>query len=130
MASIIKCGTHLFTSIQNTVLMVLQALQELYMFYGIRVHLLAFQRLPLLCCALFLTLLSFPYGVTFPEHPLKRGYISYNFFLGHSDFLCALKRAFLKRHIVFLRMFLVCELRLFFLILHIHYLYSVRYGLM
>lgn len=59
----------------------------------------------------------------------KSGYISYDVFLGHSDFLCALKRAFLKRHIVFRRMFLLCELRLFFLILHIHYLYSMRYGL-
>lgn len=29
MASVIKCGTYLFINIQNTALMVLQALQEL-----------------------------------------------------------------------------------------------------
>ena len=78
MVLVIKYGTYLFTNIWNTVLMVLHALQELLMFYGVRVQLLAFQRLLLLQYPLFLTLFNFTCGVAFPEHPLKMCYIYYD----------------------------------------------------
>lgn len=78
------------------------------MFYGVRVHLLAFQSLLFLHCPLFLTLLSFTYGVTSRAPFEKVLHFIWLFVLGHSDFLCALKRTSLKRHIVFLFSYVSC----------------------
>lgn len=72
---------NLFTNIQDTELMVLHALQEFVNVLWGQGAVICIWETSVPQYPLFLTLFNLTCGVAFPEHPLKRCYVYYDFLL-------------------------------------------------